>query len=649
MAVCAGLLAWRFETIDSPPYWDATVGLFTEADFLVDSHFDYQRLMTREKSVWDGGARSYVSSVLPSFVALLMLVCPTPRVTIIVYHLFTYACAAVVLVALFRILRPHCGAGAALLAVALTAAVPIFSTQIELLGMEMPMAAAVLMAVDRLFSRRPAAALGWTAVGYACKASGAVATVAILGLIVLRAIVVGRDRRRDERLPGAIVLGVLLVAAELFVMRHNHISSELILRDHRHELATLQVLAPLCCPDLIVLLLLAAAAALVAMFLSARGAAPASGTSGASRPGLRSWLARDDVQFVLLCWAIVLGVVLGMARVIFLPRYLLVAVPFLVAACAVPLFTANRARWKYALFAGLLVFELANQHGRFYPALAQAVAGELGRTGGLLDRSREYLADHQANLALIRRLEECCAGQPIFVPAPLTNFVTLPRLGYVQKPWTGGYLLNNYSDRVAWLRHPLAAALDDVPEAPVFIRIDTLHHRFARLFDTPEPEAGDEILYEDRRFESPLLVFRKRWGGSVPSRAEREAWYRQRLLPLVSDASRQRAVALHLVQTGQDERALPELRHALAVEPRAADLCQMLADLLSRKRPAAGASELDEADQSIRRTLALEPDEAGAWLILARVEQLQGHAEAAAAARERAARLDPERHDPFGS
>jgi len=96
LVITIGLTVWRFEVIDSPPYWDFGQGLWHEANYLAETNFDYQRLWYEEKRIWEGGADCYRTSILPTVVAVLMKIGPPPFAQI-AFHLLTFACTAAIL------------------------------------------------------------------------------------------------------------------------------------------------------------------------------------------------------------------------------------------------------------------------------------------------------------------------------------------------------------------------------------------------------------------------------------------------------------------------------------------------------------------------------------------------------------------------
>jgi hypothetical protein len=61
LTLLAALAVARWDIIDSPPYYDFALGLFTEANYLVETDFDYYRLRYFEKVGNDGGPRVYMT------------------------------------------------------------------------------------------------------------------------------------------------------------------------------------------------------------------------------------------------------------------------------------------------------------------------------------------------------------------------------------------------------------------------------------------------------------------------------------------------------------------------------------------------------------------------------------------------------------
>ena len=202
------------DALDSPPTKDQAMGLWMEANYLAESGFDYAALMQQPGELL-GGPKLYVISALPTFLAILMTLAPSPQHALIAYHGFTLACAAVVLTVVFELVWPATGwVVAALVCVAL-ATTPAFSVQTEMCGMDMPLAAAAAVAGWFTIRGRLLRGTALSLVAFFVKSSGIVVTAATLGVAVVVMIAPqwgsGRITRRRAALAVAASGAVLVL------------------------------------------------------------------------------------------------------------------------------------------------------------------------------------------------------------------------------------------------------------------------------------------------------------------------------------------------------------------------------------------------------------------------------------------------------
>ncbi|MBX9791479.1 MAG: hypothetical protein K2Y37_21370 [Pirellulales bacterium] len=179
VASLAALTLLHFDALDSPPTKDQAMGLWMEANFLAESGYDYAALL-QQPGEFQGGPRLYVISVLPTFLALLMKVTTTPQDAIFAYHVFTLACAAVVLAVVFELIRPATSTLIAVLCCGALATTPAFSVQVELCGMDVPLAAVVAVSAWWTLRGRLFLGAGSSLLAFLVKQSGIFVTAATL-------------------------------------------------------------------------------------------------------------------------------------------------------------------------------------------------------------------------------------------------------------------------------------------------------------------------------------------------------------------------------------------------------------------------------------------------------------------------------------
>jgi len=571
----------RRSIIDAPPYWDHAIGLWTEANFLAETRFDYHRLWTAEKPIWQGGARCYLTSVLPTLVAGLMCLMPTARSVLVVCHLLTFLAAAASLVLVYVLLVPHVGRWAALLTSTAVGTNPLFSTQVDMVGMEIPLALLVLLTVYFVVHQRfPAAAMAGL-LAFGMKASGIIATAAIVaytGMVLLfDARTASQPRRRVY--VTALLVNLVVLAFELAaILAAGHVASQLV-ASHRTRAPGLGMML-FWSPDVLFILLAVAIAIAIGVAKQIRrDASPLSGQSALDRWWRAASRLLADEPLTVIASLMIVATLISISRVILLPRYLVMAVPLVFMLAGICLFRGRTDRRWPAGVAGLLVLvNLLNWNGQLYPNQAWVIetafdvedGAGYARTGAFLERSHEYLADHRANIAAVKRLVEQQHGvppgaEPVIVGTPLIHFLAFPRLGYVPYPLQG-FAANPFTDFVDNFPPATPEVLQSLPRRPVIIFVGNTFYRLANTFQIPPPGDGDEPLYDDHQ-PSPLIVYRKGWPKGPPNDERLARWYVERMWPhdLLEERAMHQAEALS--DTGHLGLAIKLLRSAAERRP----------------------------------------------------------------------------------
>ncbi len=630
LVVWLAIVVWRFEVIDSPPYWDSAMGLFTEANFLVESGFDYRRLWLQEERFSQGGPAVYLTSVMPTVVALFLNFAPSVRGALIGLHLLNFAAAAALACAVAARMRGSAGTWGAWLVSAALVTTPLVAVQIDMIGMDLPMAWAAMVALGHAAAQRFGRALAWGWVAFLIKQSGGVVTTAILVYLTLLLLFShGRALQARRHLwwkfwPAAYLSLVVQVWVPEWIGRLPQSEPDRFQADPLFGLKTLG-LSRYWCPDLWVLALLVL---LGTAELARRWFAADVVLAAAMRPGAfgKLWevFRRCGAALALnplgaLAWLVLLGTLAALSLLYTIPRYLLLPAGclWLLAGLLGPALGLGRlAAGACAVWIGL---NLANASGRFLPELPHG-----RRTGAVWERSREYLADHRANQATVEYLVRRQAHRPIVAPSPLVHFLALPRLGYVERP-LHGYALHAFQTRDF---RPIAEILSDRPADPVFVWIDNSFAATAQC-TPPRPGPTDQVLHSDG-LEPPAVVFANpELAAALPG--DRERWYRRTLLPetLAEEATAQ------LVAAGRLVEAEVRLRRQLGEDPQNAALRHNLAVVLAKQR------QLDEAGRLLEEATRAEPERADSWALLGGVRADQQRFDEAAEALRQATELRP--------
>lgn len=585
LAVLALLVAVRYPVVDSPPYWDFAIGLWPEADYLAESGFDYRGLRDREHHSLDyhGGRRSYMTSVLPTLIALLMRTLPSVPSTLIAYHLFVFACAAVVALGLWDLLPPWVARPGRMLVIAAALSTPLFAVQIDMAGMELPMVAGAVLAAQLFARERYVAAAAAGLAAFAMKGSGIVVTLAatiVLAALVLPPRLVDREIRHRRVIGLAVHLVSLATQVGVTLWGTTYLA---MLRARNPNL----LWTVLWCPDLVFLfgLALVGSAAALTWSLLARGKR----LEGTYLTRLA--LGTEAARIPLLAGLIVVLTLAAITRVPFVPRYLTLAVPFLYVVLAWLILPRERARVRAAgivLVTAMIAVNLVNWNGVLFPdqwsgmerlfGIASPPQGE----GSFLERSHEYLKEHRAVIKALGAIEREAKETPVLAGHPVDLALALPSMGYVKRP-VRGYSINGASDATPHFREVSDLPVDNPPSL-IFTRMDTTFYRDSR-FDTPAREPTDRVLFDGGG--DSILVFERPADHLPAAETERREWFEERLFPGLAPGKR----LAYLWQNGDRDAAVELATRRAARRPEDPYLPWIAIALLARADRAAEAAE----------------------------------------------------------
>ncbi len=577
LVVIALLAVNRRHILTSPPSQENVIGLWKEADFLSRTNFDYQRLWYEEPDFSYGCARTYLTSAMPTVLALLMKFLPAGAPIFFVLHMMSIVSAAIICVVLLRLLMDYVSIPLSILTCLALLTNPMFSGQTYIVGMELPMTAfgmiAIWLACKHRFHLAGFAALA----AFFMKASGIVFELAIISYLVIL-LATEAKHRRNTAYQAAVFVHVIFVGLQLALIHAAGSVGNLRTDENQHSSTTLWSL-PDWCPDF--LLIFAVSLFGTSLTLGHRvWKATTHSRHQTVIGGIVTELGRIATRdpFWSLAWIMLLGGLVAIESIAFIPRYLIYLLPFLYAVFVIFLASIRRGQVGAALvLIGLICFNTLNTHGSLYPQLANVLGVELARTGGPLDRSHEVVDDHLANLAAMRALAETARNRTIIAGRPYLDFLAMPDLKYIDIQATV-YGVNPYSDQFPQIRD-IVTILDDPPLNPIFIVVGNSWLRLAGQFNIPRPTETDHVIYTDHQ-PSPLVVFEKRWPAGTPSRRQLQDWYLDRMWPHVPRIQRDKFRISFLRERGDTEQAVTEALRALQKNPRDFHLRQLAAALL---------------------------------------------------------------------
>lgn len=504
LVILIAITAIHVSSLDEPPYVEQAMALWAEASYLADTKFDFAGLRFDELHGELGGPRFYVCSVVPALLAALMLATDSATTTIWVAHVAVLTCAAAIGAALFSWLAPALGRLRTALVLTAMYLLPMMAAQLEMVGLDIPQAAASMPFFALVRRRRWSAAALASWLAFAIKPSGFLLPLALVTYVVTQTItnrLAGR-RQLDAALWRGACVAALSFAAQFAIMR---LGDNLFGRVHwfadlGHWWKSI--------PDLLLVLLGCALGT---------GYLVITTCLASERPNVAVALAEllQARPLFALAWIVLGGTLAASMGTYFEVRHLLLVVP-LTALVAGELLAGCRG---FARQIGLLLVVIAcflgNRFGRWYPEFAFVDA----RGFGLPERSLEYRADQRSNREAVALLEREHAGEPMLVTEIFTTFVLLPRLGYVTRSF-----VEPHSYCFAAIDAEMWRIFDDQPDEVIVARLESQLGRIPfPAYAIPLPGSGDEVL-DDDRLRPPRLVYRKRFARDVPP-AERLRQY----------------------------------------------------------------------------------------------------------------------------
>jgi hypothetical protein len=500
------LLIPRWPILFSPPYVEQA-GLWTEAAFLEATDFDYSRLRSAERHGDEGGPRAYMYSALASFIAVLMRYGEPPH-TFLLYRLFTIACAAIILWNLMRLLAPKVGILAAALAAVALATVPLFSVQVEMLGMDLPMVMVASWSAVCVRRRCFGAVALLSLAAFAMKNSGFLLSAAATFYLLLM-LFAGKDQTRDwRRIRGrGLAVNAVACAFEVFVLVAGDSARTRMHFPRASDLYFWRVSVP----DVTLTIAVALAISVWGFWQLIQAQPRRRGASLAIRQAL---LEVDNHDGLLLYGWIVIGLSTFLVLPVFFEaRYLCLPLFFLYVVLVEILF-ADRSRnpiaiplpssWSRAIgfvgLGGLLIFNVANRNGTLY----EPIRLQSARGWGVPERSHEYRADHNSNIAAARLLERECRGHDLLVSDQFTYFLTVPQLGYVSQSLRAGLPVWRFDADDQNLRELVRRA----PRELVVTYVPPQRDLAFPAYVIAPPGAGDQILYNDGLRPSNIIYRR---------------------------------------------------------------------------------------------------------------------------------------------
>jgi hypothetical protein len=593
------LLTWRNETLNQPPFQDQAVGYWAEASYLARTGFDYYRLLYQENHYMDtvSGPRSYMISIVPTAVAVLMRLSTEPMTAIIWSRLISFVFGGFIVYQVFSMMIPRLGRWNSFLLTTAMATLPAFITQIELIGMDVPLAAAILVSMLYLIRHQFVLSGIWSFIAFSIKATGQLMSLVAITYLLLQLLPSRGSRRQETRtlLAAALVGNVALFIVESMIIGWGDTSVKYLAVDPWPAILKPYFSMAALTPDVGIILVVATVS--VVRFLMAESLfgnrerdLGGDGRSDSEDVGNRSsgsiglsvvdaglpksigpleFIGRFQEDRLLAVSSIfVVGLMASSFLYIYTPRYVFCAIPPLFMLLGIGGLQARESAgsMKWILMA-LIGWNLWNADGRFLPSVPEYGRADFEETPGLtarscvfVERSREYLVDHWSTQEAIRRIEREWRDHPVFAPVVFRFLLEDPRLGHVRQKVNvrDATVFEFMIEEFVSLYGP---ASSNEGLSPVFVWY--AHSRAT----VPPMAAGDELIYQDQ-IEPTLQVYSKRVPAEVKkSRRQLEEWFLDQTWDETWVVARVLERFNYLRRTGRMDRLRRELAQALRERP----------------------------------------------------------------------------------
>ncbi len=407
------IIGTRPEALMFPLYGDAIGGPFAEAWWLAHHGFDYPGLF-QEPGYAEGGAKVYIFSIFPTYLALTMRLFRWTPLVLAVNHLVFFAMGAAMVAVLRDMIRrvidePIASWGSLILLFS-----PLFQSQTEAINMEIPCAFFLLLSMRALQEGHMNRAGIFSVLATLVKGSGVIGPAVVGGTALLRCLL--RENRRTWK-------SELSWAAGLFIMGFFIVAVKFFLKDQHAAAGMIRCFRGW--PSLLVIMV-------SRYFLAAVAVIALVGLGRFMKGGWwRAWFEQGR-HFYSRDLAIVFGCALAWF-LLFLnfyavsPRYQITLYPFLLYLCIVAaclILTGDRARGIACVvavtIAGLIAYG-PYRHPRVDSDHVQ------------LEEDLGYRSDMELNRRIARVLEERYPTEHIVAPFITAQMLALPEVGYMRQ------------------------------------------------------------------------------------------------------------------------------------------------------------------------------------------------------------------------
>lgn len=415
LAVFAYFLVTKCEVLFYPPYGDPISGPWVEAVWLARHNFDFAGL-AQQPGYLMGGAKVYLFSIYPAFLAFLMKVFPV-KISLLVNHLLTFAMAAASVAIIRGIGDKYLPKQVSILTAVLIVALPLFQSMTEGINMEIPSLFFVMLTVRALVRRSFGMATLWALLGVLVKGYGMIACSTVFIVALIDGVLSGAPiRARLKNIAwGTLALGWTFMQVFLkYLIRDQHTIN---------DMGFLRGFLPVVNSHIFKIFAVSIGSCLLALVLRWRRRGPWEFVKAL-------WAKYDAALIVFIAafnWVLLFINFAGHS-----PRYdiiMCVLLPF-IAVFSVGLLIKNAGPLVWLLWPTLAV-TLFVSYGIFIPDHSKETSYYQYL---VLERTLEYRSDLKMYMNVAQELEKNFGDFTVGAPFIFVQVLALPELGYVRKP-----------------------------------------------------------------------------------------------------------------------------------------------------------------------------------------------------------------------
>jgi hypothetical protein len=480
------LLVWNCRYLNNPPYWDDILGLHNQAVWLAKNNFNVIKLWQPGQDFWQGGSNIYRFGMMPYLYGLLYTVF-SPAYVHVAGHLFNMACLAVAFALFFSVLRQIAGSAVlALLWCIAAVCEPVMAGRTAALGQECPLVMLVAFVIYFVFNKRYWHALLFVMIAMLVKMTAVIPALALSVWFLTRRLL-PEDLFENKDLPekiNALTIVTAFYALGSFIMltifEVDYTFDDWSLSLGQKLFDKLPLLVPL-------------------QFLVLVGIAVTGCWCFFTKLFKHKKITEQDwfSVFVLIMtggfWVSFLmypGILPRYTAMIVFPMMLLLAInlPKKVSIAAVLLLVVG----GMFLNTGYLMRKLPGAHSC---------------SGEYLERSREYLADLKQNQKVCKFLEKRACTYPILAKWPFVQMLTMPEMGYVEKPLPSVYDAGKIHAKYTKAR--VFPGKDKMPAQTLYVFVANSFEFWPKFGIPLMPKNGDKIIYSDNTLGGFILIYQR--------------------------------------------------------------------------------------------------------------------------------------------